>query len=486
MTIDSYKMTDTFELPGKFWLPGQPQNTISGRVQHSPDGTTLHLDGDFDPTPLSPSDMLRNIFMRELDQWPCILGLTTEGQPCSLYRVFVTNRHSNYKGLVSRKCHVHFLLVGAHADDFDAIRAERIATQCSHIPSFVRRKYFDYSFNHAEPEKNSVTVEYAAVQESSIRAESEKATLIFRGGTHYTPDGYGLSFVASESVHLNSDEPKDLKWFVRHLGLVCGMLSLLTDEVVAPIEVRLPLNGDGPAAWLVYQPVRPATGDEDTVFALFTLEHVRDHFDRFLDKWFSSDDTMHEAISLFLSARFRPGLLNDIRFLMLAQSIEAFGRATVGGEYVSEEAFQPIRKALTEAIPESVEPDHREALKNRIKYGYQHSLRKRIDTLFGTLKPSTIPIVCADQDSFVEKVVNMRHYLSHRTDELRELATDGAALYWICEQVMLLLRLLLLKHFGLDEDLIVKRLKNGHRTSQVIAQAKKRAEAEKNTGCAGS
>ena len=325
-----------------------------------------------------------------------------------------------------------------------------------------------------------MTIRYVPERKRTFRCINQKATLILRGRAIWCPDRFGSSFKVWEVLHMEADEPQSLSWFVGRLGLVCSLLSLFTDELVAPVEVQLPSNTeDDFDTWLLYRPVRASKGDDKTIFPMIGFDDVEERLATVLDQWLSPNDTLHEAIALFLDARYRPRLTVDSQFLLLAQSIEAFGRATVGGEYVSEEEFKPIRKALTEAIPPTVELGHREALKNRIRYGYQHSLRKRIETLFGTLKPLTAAIVCANQEAFVEKVVNMRHYLSHRTDELRELATDGADLYWTCEQLMLLLRLLLLKHFGLEEDMIVDRLQKGHRTSQVIAKWKKRAKAAK-------
>ena len=123
---DSYTMTDTFELPGKFWLPGQAENAVAGRIKCSPDSISLVLDGDFEEAQLTPPERFKRFFGLDSDEWPSILGRTTEGRPCSLFRVFATNQHSNMNGLVSRTCHVHFLLIGHCTDNFDSMKVKRI------------------------------------------------------------------------------------------------------------------------------------------------------------------------------------------------------------------------------------------------------------------------------------------------------------------------------------------------------------------------
>jgi hypothetical protein len=476
MATDSYKITDSFELPGKFWLPGKPDDVAFGRIQCSLDKIALLLEGGFGESPPSLQEALMGRFT--IDEWPCILGQTSDGQLCSLYRVLVTGQNTNDRGIVSRKCHVHFLLIGQHAEDFQAIRVKRIAVKCSHLLSFAGMRSFDLVPNPQEAGNEALTVKYAPVKKQSFRIEREQTTLVFRRNAGWNWSKERLTFLAYESIDIIPDEPQALECFLNRLAAVCNLLSLLTDEVVAPIEVQLSFSGDDFDTWLLYQPIRAATGDEERVAVMFNLEQVQDRLEAALDKWCSAEATLCEAIGLFLDARFARGLSLYSQFANLAQSVEAFGRATAVGGYMTKDAYEPIRQALVKAIPTTVGEGHREALKKKIEYGYEFSLRKRIETMFSTLTAPASALVCKDVRVFTTMVVKTRNYLSHRTDELRESAVDGMDLYWTCEQLMILMRLLLLKHFGIEEDLIVERLQNGHRTSQVIANLRKSETAK--------
>jgi ApeA N-terminal domain 1 len=475
MPTESYKMTDSFELPGKFWLPGKPDAVAFGRIQCSLDKIALLLEGGFGEPPPSLQEALMGRFT--IDEWPCILGQTSDGQLCSLYQVLVTGQNTNDRGIVSRKCHVHFLLIGQHAEDFQAIRVKRIAVKCSHLLSFAGMKSFDLVPNPQEAGNEALTVKYAPVKKQSFRIEREKTALVFRRNATWNWSKERLTFLAYESIDIIPDEAQALEWFLNRLAMVCNLLSLLIDEVVAPIEVRLSFSDDFDT-WLLYQPIRAATGDEDRVAVMFNLDQVQDRLKAVLDKWYSAEATLREAIGLFLDARFARGLSLYTQFPMLAQSVEAFSRATAVGEYMTKEDYEPIRQALVKAIPTTVGEGHREALKKKIEYGYEFSLRKRIETMFSTLTAAASALVCKDVGVFTTMVVKTRNYLSHRTDELRESAVDGMDLYWTCEQLMILMRLLLLKHFGIEEDLIVERLQKGHRTSQVTANPKKSVTAK--------
>jgi hypothetical protein len=462
MTAASYKMTDSFDLLGKFWMPEQPERIMLGRLQCSRDGMNLSLE-DPDARERPVAEALKAWFETP-EQRPCILGKTSDGLPCSLFKVLPSG-------------HVHFVLIGMHAKAIDEVRALRAYTKCSHLLSFVWRTFFEIEQEWLEDKKHSVNITYSPASKIDVRIEHEKSAICFRGSAGWTASRERHVFCASESLDIIPDEPQTLEWFVRTLHRICNLLSLLTDEIVAPVQFRFTIDGKDSDNSLLYQPIRPASGDEDRVAVMFSLEQVQGRLENILDKWFSADATLCEAIGLFLDARFARGLSLYTQFPMLAQSVEAFSRATCAAEYLTKEAYEPIRQALVAAIPKSVGPDHREALKSRLRYLNEFSLRKRVETLFSTLQQPTAALVCDDRDVFIEEVVNMRHYLSHRTDELRESALEGISFYWTCEQLMILLRLLLLKHLGIDEEVVVERVKNGNRTSQVIDNMKKRAEA---------
>ena len=110
------------------------------------------------------------------------------------------------------------------------------------------------------------------------------------------------------------------------------------------------------------------------------------------------------------------------------------------------------------AIPSTVASDHRDSLKSRIRYGNEYSLRKRLTKAVESLPPEAIECVCKSIGEFVSGLVETRNYLTHYTDELRGNALRGADLFWASERLAMLLRILLLREFGIDMALIVERV----------------------------
>jgi len=156
---------------------------------------------------------------------------------------------------------------------------------------------------------------------------------------------------------------------------------------------------------------------------LFTFQTLEGIFPAIICKWFSSSHVLKSAINLFISVQEnRSEVYVEERFLTATQSLEAFSRGTVQAEYMAKHEYEDTKRLLNAAIPKSVGADHRAALKSRINFGNEHSLRKRISTLLNSLSEATVQCVCASKKDFINGIVDTRNYLTHLTDDLRRKA----------------------------------------------------------------
>lgn len=97
-----------------------------------------------------------------------------------------------------------------------------------------------------------------------------------------------------------------------------------------------------------------------------------------LEAWFTKAERLRAVYTLFFGSMYFSEMYPRFHFLNLIQAVETFHRNMRKGQYLTEEDFKPIRTALTSAIPEGIADDLREALKSKIRYGYEYSLRKRL------------------------------------------------------------------------------------------------------------
>ena len=98
---------------------------------------------------------------------------------------------------------------------------------------------------------------------------------------------------------------------------------------------------------------------------LFTLTDISDRFETFLKNWFDKADLLEPFYNLYFGILYNPPTNPRPRFLSLIQAVESFHRRKFGGQYLTkEEDYNKIYNALKNAIPDNVESDLKERLRN--------------------------------------------------------------------------------------------------------------------------
>ena len=101
---------DSFHFRGRWWLPNRPDNRVHGTVYYSLAGISLELDGIFDLPEFRNREPEVGAFRSD-----CILGMSLEGDLCTILRVFFQEQSS---ALILGG---HELVIGAHCGSDDEI-----------------------------------------------------------------------------------------------------------------------------------------------------------------------------------------------------------------------------------------------------------------------------------------------------------------------------------------------------------------------------
>jgi hypothetical protein len=187
---------------------------------------------------------------------------------------------------------------------------------------------------------------------------------------------------------------------------------------------------------------------------LLIFPTIKDSFSSILEGWFSKAEALRPVHTLFFGSMYFSSMFPRFHFLNLIQAIETFHRDMRAGEYLSKEAFEPIRQVLVQAIPEEVPRDFRDSLKNKIGFGYEYALRKRIHGLLKELEDQTVQLLTKKVNDFVGRMVDTRNYFTHYPPALKKTAFSGDDLHYANYKLRVLLIVLLLKEVGLEEALI--------------------------------
>ena len=178
---------------------------------------------------------------------------------------------------------------------------------------------------------------------------------------------------------------------------------------------------------------------------IITLPEMKQEFGAVLEKWFSKYEELESAYNLFFGALFNSSLYLEFYFLSLMQAIETYHRQVFGGKYIEQDAYDKESQILKTNIPPGFPDDLRDAIKSRIKYGNEYSLRKRIRGLFESTDNETRSLISKDYKYFIGKVVDTRNYFTHYDEELKSAALSGSELYYTCQRLKIFVIILLLK-----------------------------------------
>jgi hypothetical protein len=155
-----------------------------------------------------------------------------------------------------------------------------------------------------------------------------------------------------------------------------------------------------------------------------------------------------------MSTIYHPDQLLRARFLTLVQAIEAYHRVSMPGKYMDEETYDTdLRKLLWQAIPATIHPDFRKALKNKLRYLHEFSLRKRIETLTHKYTAITGDLLGSATD-FASTVSELRNRLTHPEPSNAGAKLDYRVLWYLSEKIALLLEICFLDELGFTEDRI--------------------------------
>ena len=114
------------------------------------------------------------------------------------------------------------------------------------------------------------------------------------------------------------------------------------------------------------------------------------------------------------------------------------------------------------SIPVNIVPNHRASIKNRLKYGYEFSLRKRLEELINVIPTAlTKEYISEKPKEFIDIVTELRNYYTHYDDPSILTVAHTDAAFHIPWRLTLILDYHLLLVTGFKPDM-AERLVRGH------------------------
>ncbi|HXS11946.1 MAG TPA: HEPN domain-containing protein [Acidobacteriaceae bacterium] len=468
--MTTHAIPDEASFDGEWWLPSvsDAKHKIAGTLAWSKNKATLALHDSFAPLRSGP-------LVQSSQTHPVIHGLTTNGSAVSVLEALSTGGTMAFGGAAFRRSESFvssLVIVGAHVDS--QTRFLRLRARIPGLPTWLGESGVQQIITSPTPEHSDTVIDYRIGRNPVQGVEVPNIHATLGWGVGWATSGSVLTTVTIASfgyLEITPDQPQALDWYFEQLGKATTLLAFLAGAPMKADEVSVKVAEAQPEISVLVGWNNPGYCPYSNPHQFFVPRWAMDvPLDAVFRKWFDQYASVAMPSQLALSVLSSDGPWIHVQFLLLMQALEGFHRAVADGTYMRPADYETVRHALTTAIPAAVESSHRDALKSRIKYGNELSLRKRLDDLAGRLDASLRTRIFGGNGAVPQKWIATRNYYTHWDEASRDDALDIPDMYYASVRLRHFLRVLYLDFVGIPQPAIVKALDGYNSESQHLIQ----------------
>jgi ApeA N-terminal domain 1 len=462
--MTDYTTTDKVEFSGEWFLPAE-----HGAVAKKIHGNFTWADRMGHLQLFNSLNSQRSTSAARSAAQPVIHGETVNSKQITMLDAF-TSSTSTTMGEAGYKTRESFksnqCLIGAHVDEKTTYSL--IYYRIPGLQLWLGNKGASSEFTDQPTQVMNYAFE-SLVKERFETKDQGLAIELRIGRSFPSISGAKVTIESHGALKIVPDSPQSLNWFYREAGKIVSLLSFFAGAPMSPdlIKVLMP-DGRELSVLVALNAKTICTYTYGHEFFLLR-DSVGNDFSSILEKWRGLyeklDAPMHLALAVFSST----GLWGHVEFLSLMQALEGLHRALMPGNYMPDSEYSKVADLLMDAIPTSVESDHREALKGRIRYGSEYSLRKRLKALVDPL-PLPIRKLILGGPIVPNRWVDTRNYFTHWDEAGKVQALSSAEMHYAGVRMRLLLRVLYLHQIGVSEQVLVTALSSMNGESQYLMQ----------------
>ena len=266
-----------------------------------------------------------------------------------------------------------------------------------------------------------------------------------------------VTMVAHDSLAV--EDVAEIAWQAENLmSLLIGHHISETHVSFEPAQVAN--NADKSSLQLLYcQRGRHNHRDVHPAEMLLPYPMIKDQMAQIMDRWFGRSEQAVLATNVFFGSDTFESPAVNVKFLALAQAAESYHRSLGTGFYMDQTAYDAAIQQFATHMPAAIQEEHRQSLKNRLKYGNEVSLRRRLTDMLNRIPQNVRSQIAADVGRFVSRVVDTRNYYTHYDAASRGNALDGREAYVAAERMRVLVVANLLHDLGIADNNLLDVLK---------------------------
>lgn len=465
------KLSNSFSLGGYWWLPNKPEQEVYGTLNYQPDiAPELILEGSFQDFTSDSSNYLSNVV---------IYGMTARGITVTLVDAYQKSSRMNMPGIPTSEFFCNRLFIGKEFISPDKAKFESALVEFSNLYTWLSRYPFKRKNPNSIKKENIWEISYTMPKLIFTSVNSIQASIKFEPSICLGGENQTRQLSHRDYVRFRPKRKQDLNWYLDMIFSFRIFLSLLVGQSVNPISIKLCTKRRmdkrlGKKYFRDYVDfcVPHYQSKLDTKLyphdILIPYSPIKRNFQLYLNNWYQNKDILKTTCQLLFGVLVQKNIPVDFQFLALVQAFESYHRATNEGKYISNSSYEPVKQVIIDAIPSSVSSGHRAALKSRIKYGNEYSLRKRFGLTLDSMPERLRNKITKNDSKFTSKVVATRNYLTHRDESDKDNVMDTLEIRRASESLQIFIISLILNEIGIDFQTFEKAISNNWRIKRIL------------------
>jgi hypothetical protein len=439
------------EYQGYWWLPDKAERKVPGTLKFDPDeGARLELLGS-----LKGVEDFGSMLDPEL-----ILGLSSKREPITLQDCGETKSNMTIgQGFATSSFNADTVFVGDHFQSPTEVGFERLFVEYLHLDAWAGVSGFELRIpddhkthpmmvTHTKPQPLTAAVRDEYEVTLSFTATRKSSSLPLTEVTITQRPVLSIKFPEKKSI----DDLTDIAYRMQHL------LSFGTRRSVHPVAVWGETGpvGETKLVAVNYRSIGRRGANKKRPMPhemLFGLGDLPGGFETTVERWLERAEVLDPVYRLYLGTIYNPQSYIEQRFLNLVQALEVYHRRAIGTLDLPVDEHQRRKEQILEAVPNQ----HRDWLVGKLEYSNEPNLARRLKDIMRRYREIASSIAGAsskDRDKFLYEVVTTRNYHTH-FDQSKEIeAARGEELYWITQELKLLIEICLLGEIGFEDERI--------------------------------
>jgi hypothetical protein len=441
------RIDTAFESWGGFSKPMQGAPIIRGKLKYNPEtGIELELvENPQGPAAIMASEMGPNT----------LFGQLLNGTLVTLSDCLVSNVSIGAGVGSPTTLHVGRALIGAHAPDLDELQLKAYAVELSSMSNWTMRAPVELKLTPEGSESKGFDVTARLPDTIQVPLEDRTFDVEVTHGfrTEHKLDSLMIRWSAAVEIRAHNALPlralMEIAWQSKNL------FSLLIGDRLSVRSIDLDPgkpSSDGVeerSALLYHQIDKHDHKDIHPAMMLLPYGMIAEDFKGIVEKWFRRTEQATLATNIFFASDILISGSTNARFLAVSQAAESYHRSLESGLYMNQVDYDAAIQILTSHIPPIIQGDHRQSLKNRLRYGNEYSLRKRLSEMLKRIPSNAATRIAGDIPQFISKVVDTRNYFTHYDHTARSNALDGKNIVIAAERLRFLIVANLLHDLGI-------------------------------------